>query len=226
MGLAETIHQRLAAAADPALAPAMQAYMKSAMPYLGVSAVPLRQICKSIFARLSFDNADHWQAEVLAVWRGARFREERYAAIELTGLRAVRAFQRIDVLPMYEEMIVTGAWWDYVDAIAAHRLLPILRSDPEMMRRTMLAWAVDVDMWKRRSAILCQLEAKAATDLDLLYACMAPSIGSKEFFLRKAIGWALRHYARTDPAEVVRYVEAHPELSNLSRREAMKHIGG
>ena len=55
---------------------------------------------------------------MLAIWRGARFREERYAAIELTGVRAARGFQTIDALPMYEEMIVTGAWWDYVDAIA------------------------------------------------------------------------------------------------------------
>ncbi|MFC2248205.1 DNA alkylation repair protein [Labrys portucalensis] len=226
MRLAETIRARLTAAADPSRAPGMQAYMKSAMPYLGVSAVPLRQICKTIFADLRFETAGHWQAEVLAIWRGARFREERYAAIELTGLRAARAFQRFDVLPMYEELIVTGAWWDYVDAIAAHRLLPILRSDGATMRQAMLAWAVDADMWKRRSAILCQLDAKGQTDLDLLYACIAPSIGSKEFFLRKAIGWALRHYARIDPAEVARYVDEHPELSNLSRREALKHIAG
>lgn len=226
MRLAETIRARLAAAADPSRAPGMQAYMKSAMPYLGVSAVPLRQICKTIFADLRFETAGHWQAEVLAIWRDARFREERYAAIELTGLRAARAFQRFDVLPMYEELIVTGAWWDYVDAIAAHRLLPILRSDGATMRQAMLAWAVDADMWKRRSAILCQLDAKGQTDLDLLYACIAPSIGSKEFFLRKAIGWALRHYARIDPAEVARYVDEHPELSNLSRREALKHIAG
>ena len=226
MKLAETIHARLAAVADPARAPAMQAYMKSAMPFFGVPAGPMRQICKSIFADLRFDTAERWRAEVLAVWRGARFREERYAAVELSGLRAVRPFQRFDALPMYEEMIVTGAWWDYVDAIAAHRLLALLRNDGPEMKRTMLAWAADADLWKRRSAILCQLDAKAGTDLDLLYACIAPSITSKEFFLRKAIGWALRHCARIDPAEVVRYVEKHPELSGLSRREALKQIAG
>ncbi|MGO4339159.1 DNA alkylation repair protein [Labrys sp. KB_33_2] len=224
MSLAETIHARLAVAADPARAPGMQAYMKSTMPYLGVSAVPLRQICKAVFADLRFESVGHWQAEVLAIWRGARFREERYAAIELTGLRAARSFQRFEVLPMYEEMIVTGAWWDYVDVIAAHRLLPILRNDGAAMRQAMLAWSVDANMWKRRSAILCQLDAKVETDLELLYACIAPSIASREFFLRKAIGWALRHHARVDPLEVARYVEEHPELSGLSRREALKHI--
>jgi 3-methyladenine DNA glycosylase AlkD len=92
------------------------------------------------------------------------------------------------------------------------------------MKKRMLIWSTDRDMWKRRSAILCQIRKKAATDLDLLYACIAPSIGSKEFFLRKAIGWALRQYAWTDPREVVRYVKAHPELSGLSKREALKNV--
>lgn len=222
--LADRIRARLTAIADPARAPGMRAYMKSAMPYLGVSAVPLRAACKETFAGLSFDSSADWQAQVLAIWRGARFREERYAAIELTGIRAARGFQRVDALGMYEEMIVTGAWWDFVDAIAGQRLLLLLKAEPEPMKRAMREWAVCDDMWKRRSAILCQLNAKRETDLPFLYDCIAPSISSNEFFLRKAIGWALRQYARTDPAEVARYVGEHPELSPLSKREALKHI--
>ena len=90
----------------------------------------------------------------------------------------------------------------------------------------MLGWSRDENMWKRRSAILCQIKAKAATDLDLLYACIEPSLDSTEFFLRKAIGWALREYGWTDPAEVRRYVAANEaRLSGLSRREALKNIG-
>jgi 3-methyladenine DNA glycosylase AlkD len=224
--LAETLHDRLKHAADPARAPGMQAYMKSAMPYLGVSAVPMRQVCKSVFSGLAWPDSAAWQADVLAIWRGAEYREERYAAIELTGVRAARAFQRIDALAMYEEMIVGGAWWDYVDAIATQRLGAILENDRAAMRKAMLAWSRDEDMWKRRSAILCQVKAKAATDLDFLYACIAPSLDSKEFFLRKAIGWALRQYAWTDPAEVRRYVAAnYARLSGLSKREALKNIG-
>lgn len=199
--------------------------MKSEMPYLGVSSVPLRAACREVFAGLEFASGVDWQTEVLAIWRGAEFREERYGAIELSGIRPARGFQRMDALAMYEEMIVTGAWWDYVDAIAGQRLLAILRAEPAPMKRAMLAWAVGDDMWKRRSAILCQLNAKAETDLALLEAAIAPSFGSKQFFLRKAIGWALRQYARTDPVWVARYVAAHrAELSPLSRREALKHI--
>ncbi|MBT2133230.1 DNA alkylation repair protein [Croceibacterium sp. LX-88] len=223
--LAATLRAALAEAAEPARAPGMQAYMKSAMPYLGVSAVPLRKVCRNLFAGLAWPDTSAWQADVLAIWRNAEFREERYAAIELTGERGARLFQRLDALPMYEEMIVSGAWWDYVDAIAGQRFWPILKAEGEPMKQAMLTWSKDKDIWKRRSAILCQLKAKQETDLDLLYACIEPSLDSKEFFLRKAIGWALRQYAWTDPAEVRRYVAANADrLSGLSQREALKNI--
>ena len=223
--LAATLRTRLTAIAEPDRAPDMQAYMKSAMPYLGVSAVPLRAACKAVFANLSYADSAAWQRDVLDIWHGAEFREERYAAIELTGIRAARPFQTLDSLGMYEEMIVTGAWWDYVDAIATQRLWAIYQHDSAAMKRRMLAWARDENMWKRRSAILIQLKAKAQTDLDFLYACIEASLDSKEFFLRKAIGWALRQYAWTDPVEVGRYVAANEtRLSGLSRREALKNL--
>ncbi len=89
----------------------------------------------------------------------------------------------------------------------------------------MLAWSRDRDMWKRRTSIICQLRFKENTDLELLQACIEPSLDSKQFFLRKAIGWALRQYAWVDPDWVVSYVSAHEaELSPLSRREALKNV--
>ena len=221
-----TIREKLREVADPARAPGMRAYMKSEMPYLGVSAVPLRRVCRDLFNGLAWDDAEAWQADVLAIWRRAEFREERHAAIELTGLRVARPFHDLSTLPMYEEMIVTGAWWDYVDIIAAHRLSAILQRQGAAMKREMLGWSTNANMWKRRSAILCQLKAKEQTDLEFLYACIEPSLDSQEFFLRKAIGWALRQYAWTDPEELRRYVARNKErLSGLSRREALKNIG-
>jgi len=92
------------------------------------------------------------------------------------------------------------------------------------MRATILAWSRDANLWKRRTAILCQLSFKATTDEELLFACIAPNMGEKDFFIRKAIGWALREYARTDPAAVRAFVAAHPGLSPLSVREALKHL--
>jgi len=223
--LLETLHARLAAVAEPERAPAMQAYMKSAMPYLGVPNAPRMAVCKALFADMAWPDGAAWQADVLGLWRGAQFREERYCAVTLTNVQQARGFQTMAALPLYEEMIVTGAWWDYVDEIATNRLGVILKADPTAMKPAMLGWARGENMWKRRCAILCQLHARAATDRHFLMACIAPSLGSKEFFLRKGIGWALRHFARTDPDWVRAYVaENDAVLSPLSKREALKHL--
>jgi 3-methyladenine DNA glycosylase AlkD len=223
--LARNLRRALAAVAEPERAAPMQAYAKSAMPYLGVTTVPLRKVCREVFADVQFPSAAAWRSAALGLWRGARYREERYSAIELTGVRRFDRFQDTSTLPMYEEMIVTGAWWDYVDGIASHRLGTLLRRYPREMRREMLDWSRSDDLWKRRSAILCQLTFRKDTDLDLLYSVIEPALSSKEFFLRKAIGWALRQYAWTNPAEVRRYVREHENvLSPLSKREALKNV--
>jgi len=219
------VRRELQRVADPRKAPFMQAYMKSAMPYHGVSAPLLRKTCKEIFADVELPTREAWRERVLELWRGAQYREERYVAIALTGEKRAAEFQNPAEMPLYEEIIVTGAWWDYVDDVASHRVGPILRDFPAPMRKKMLAWSKSENMWKRRTSIICQLGFKRNTDLDLLYACIEPSLDSKEFFLRKAIGWALRQYAWTDPAEVKRYVRRHKDrLSNLSQREALKNI--
>jgi 3-methyladenine DNA glycosylase AlkD len=219
------VRRELSREGDPARAKAMQAYMKSEMRFHGVPAPQMRAICKRVLSAYEIGRPGTWRNDVLALWRGAQFREERYAAIELTSDRRARPFHTMDALPMFEEMVVDGAWWDYVDAIATHHLSAILVSEPAQMRKTMLAWSRDDDMWRRRCSILCQLPFKAKTNLELLYACIEPSIGRSEFFLRKAIGWALREYAKTDAAEVVRYVEKNrARLSGLSVREALKNV--
>ena len=223
--LLKDLRKALRKVADPAKAPAMQAYMKSAMPYHGVPTPLFRQVCREVFSEVSFDNASQWREQVLALWRNARFREERYAALFLSSDKRAREFQTPAAVKVYEEFITTGAWWDYVDTIASNILGPILTRYPTPMRRKMLAWSECDDLWKRRSSIICQLGFKEKTDLELLYACIEPSLDSREFFLRKAIGWALRQYARTNPIEVRRYVQLYESrLSGLSRREALKHL--
>jgi 3-methyladenine DNA glycosylase AlkD len=219
------LRTELARAGDPKKTAAMQAYMKSAMPYYGVQTPVQRAITRHLFTEHRFETAAEWRAACLKIWRDAKYREERYAAIELTCVKYYREWQTLATLPMYEEMIVTGAWWDYVDPIASARLGPLLRLFPAPMRKKILQWSRSPNLWKRRSAILCQLSFKTETDLDLLYASLEPSLASQEFFLQKAIGWALRQYAWTDPREVRRYVRANAtRLSALSRREALKNI--
>lgn len=203
----------------------MQAYMKSEMPYHGVPSPAFKAVCRELFSDYAPAGAKAWRDDVLDLWRNAKFREERYAAIHLSGHRAARKFQTLDALPMYEEMVVTGAWWDYVDSLAESRVGALLLAHPKEMRKTMLVWSKCPDMWKRRVSIICQLKRREETDLELLYACVEPSIDSKEFFLRKAIGWALREVAWTNPDEVVRYVKENEDrLSGLSQREALKNV--
>jgi 3-methyladenine DNA glycosylase AlkD len=223
--LVQAIRLGLEEAANPVKAPQMQAYMKSAMPFRGVSSPVLRRLCREVFTAHPLATASQWRAVVLALWRKAAFREERYAAVMLTEARAYREFLTYASVPMFEEMIVTGAWWDVVDAIASHSLGAILRAEPRRMKPLMRRWSKDADLWKRRASILCQLGFKRETDLMLLYDCIEPNLTDTDFFIRKAIGWALRQYAWTDPKEVRRYVRAKKDrLSPLSVREAMKNI--
>lgn len=215
----------LRAVAEPRRAPGMQRYLKTSMPILGVT-TPLRNaVYRRIFLKVGVPDAASWRALVLGLFRGATYREEWWAAAALLGDRRARPFRDLAALPMYEEMIVTSAWWDVVDDLATHRLSELVGLRPAAMKRTMKAWSHGRNLWKRRSAILCQIPLKTRTDLDFLYAVIEPSLGSKEFFLRKAIGWALRQYAWTDPEEVVRYVDANrARLSPLSIREALKNV--
>lgn len=223
--LIRDVLKRLAAAADPDRAPGMQAYMKSSMPYLGVASTPLKAITRELFKEHALETYEAWEATILELWRKAKHREVRYAAIMLSDVKRYKTFRTMDALPMYEEMIVEGAWWDYVDFLATHGLGDLMRASPAKMKKAMRAWSKSKDMWKQRSAILCQLKLKSELDLALLYECIEQAIDSKEFFLRKAIGWALRDLAWRDPDEVLRYVKKNEaRLSGLSKREALKNI--
>lgn len=211
--------------ADRARAPAMQAYMKSSMPFWGVDSTARRELVKDALARHPLPNPESWRAAVADLWKRARRREERYVAIDLLLARRYTTFLGLDALPLLEEIVVSGAWWDYVDSVAAHAFGRLLERHPTPMRRLLLRWAKSDDPWKRRTAILAQLRFKDRTDAELLYACIEPSLDQADFFSRKAIGWALRQYAWARPEEVRRKVdELGGRLSPLSRREALKNL--
>lgn len=194
--LVAAITEALAAAADPGRAPAMQAYMKSDMAYLGVSLPKVRALTKAAAGEHPPASVLALGATAAALWRAASHREHRYAATELTGLR--QAERALKLLPLYEEMIVTGAWWDHVDAVAP-RLGRLLVDHPARLRPLLLAWSTSSDRWLRRASILAQLGAKSRTDVDLLARVIDANAGDGDFFIRKAIGWSLRDYARSDP---------------------------
>lgn len=223
--LVRAVRAGLAAAGDPERAVGQQRYMKSAMPYRGVRQPELVRLTRGIFAEYVLPDRAGWESAVRTLWDAAEFREERYAAIALTGHRAYASYQDTATLPLYEHMIVTGAWWDYVDELAIRRVGPILRRDPDVVAPMLRSWSTDDDLWRRRTSIIAQIKSKADTDLALLTDCLAPNLGHRDFFVRKAIGWALREYAKTDPDWVRRYLAEHgDQMSGLSKREAAKHL--
>lgn len=222
--LVDAVLRALLAAADPDRAPGMQAYMKSAMPYLGVRVPVVRALTTAAARDRPPSSVAQLVATATVLWRGATHREHRYAAAALTRLRM--ADGALELLPLHEEMIVTGAWWDHVDEVAP-RLGRLLLAHPDEVRPLLLTWSVAPDRWLRRAAILAQLGARARTDVDLLTRVTDANAADREFFVRKAIGWALRDYARSDPAWVADFVAARADvLSSLSRREATKHLPG
>jgi 3-methyladenine DNA glycosylase AlkD len=223
--LVTAVRAGLAELADPAKAPRMQRYMRSAMAYRGVAAPERRKLTGRLCTEFPLADRATFLKAAHVLWRTAEFREERYAVVDLTGYRGYAQWQRPDLLPLYEELITSGAWWDYVDEVAIRRVGPILQAFQDELRPRMRLWATDPDLWKRRTAIICQIGRKADIDLDLLGYAIEANIGEPDFFLRKGIGWALRQHARIGPDWVAAFVADHPDLSPLSKREALRHIG-
>ena len=225
--LVEAIRATLASSGDPERARAQQAYMKSAMPFRGITSPQLKALLRPVLAdpALRIDERAGWEGAVRELWDGATHREDRYAATALTGHRAYRAWQDADTLPLYRHLVVTGAWWDLVDEVAANRVGPILLSHRDIATPVVRAWTTDDDLWLRRTSVICQLGARERTDTDLLTWAVEANLDDRSFWLRKAIGWALRQYARTDPDWVrARVAEWDGRISGLSRREALKHL--
>ena len=218
--LVPVVRAALRSAADPERARGMQAYLKTTEPCLGVRLPEVRRLTRAAAtADPPATAADVGQAAG-ALWRGGAHREERYAAIALTGLPVARG--ALELLPLHEGRITTGAWWDLVDGVQP-RVRDLLLAHPAELVPVLRGWARSADRWLRRSAVIAQLGAKDRTDRALLAEVVEVNAADPEFFVRKAIGWALRDLAKTDPAWVRDFLAGH-ELSPLSRREAAKHL--
>ena len=208
---------------DPVRATAMATYMRGQFPFAGFPAPKQKELLRKALAGL----AKPGQAELIDVSRALWVLDEReyqYAAIAVV-IRNVRVCDA-SFLPLVQELLTTKPWWDTVDALASQVVGPIVAASPTLVSE-MDAWSESGNLWLRRTAVLHQLTYKAHTDAGRLFRyCMALS-GDGDFFIRKAIGWALREYSKTDADAVTRFVQVHGEkLSGLSRREAMVRING
>ncbi len=219
------LRRELAVAGDPDRAVSQQRYMKSGLPFHGLASADLRALLRPHLAAYDPGDRAAWETDVRRVWDGATHREEWYVALALARHRAARAWQDPGALPLYRHLVVTGAWWDVVDEIASHLVGGVLAGHRAAATPVLRGWATDEDVWLRRTAVLSQLRHRADTDLDLLTHAVDHNAADRSFWLRKAIGWALREHARTDPAWVQAFVAARAEtLSPLSQREALRHL--
>jgi 3-methyladenine DNA glycosylase AlkD len=209
------------AARDPERAIQTAAYMRGQFPFLGFSLPTLRALSRKVVAGLPRPTEDDLRAVALAGWA----RDEReYQYFACDWLRTHLAAPGPGFLATARTLIVTKPWWDTVDPLATRFVGGLVKRHPELTTE-MDAWSADDDMWLVRTALLHQLHYGADTDTDRLFGYCTRQAGHTDFFVRKAIGWALRHYARTDADAVRRYVaENGARLSPLSVREASKHL--
>jgi 3-methyladenine DNA glycosylase AlkD len=217
----ERIADRFEAARDPGAAEPMIAYMRHQFAFLGIPTKPREALMREALAGLARPGEDDLVDLTWAMWA----REEREYQYAACGL--LRRFQQVltpAFIPTAEYAITTRAWWDTVDTLAQHVVGDIVRRHREL-ESLMAEWLVSDDLWLARTSILHQGPWKADTDPDILFAACLTRAADTEFFLRKAIGWALRSYSHVDPAAVERFVHDHDaELSGLSKREALKAI--
>ena len=220
--LARFVTTELRRLADPAKAPAMAAYMKTAQAFYGVPSPQRATIFSEMRRRFAPADQKSYARNVLALWK-LPHREERYSAIAYA--RQYPQFVTPASMPLYERMIREGAWWDFVDEIAVNLTGTVLLKYRDESRVTVERWIDDRDMWIRRTALISHLKHKAETDADQLFDHCLRRAHETEFFIRKAIGWALREYSKTEPRAVKSFLTKNRKrLSNLSYAEGSKHL--
>lgn len=221
------VQDAFVAGADPARASDQQRYMKSAMPFHGLTAPHVRLVVREAVAAHPLPDRTAWLAVVARLWDGATHREQWYAALGVLRHRRYRAWASVaddELVGLLRHLVTTGAWWDVVDD-ASHVAGDLLRVDRPTMTAVLRGWSRESDVWLRRVSIIAQLGHRRDTDLALLTYAIEGSIDDRDFFARKAIGWALREYSKTDAGWVRGYVAAQASrLSPLSRREALKWL--
>ena len=206
---------------DTPRATRMAAYMRNLFPFLGIPTPARRALDREVRRGLPAPTEAELGEVALACWALPE-REYQYFAVDLV-CRHIRVCSPA-FLGTLERLITTRSWWDTVDGLASHAAGGLVQAHPEL-REDMDRWSEAGDFWLARTAILYQLGYKQRTDEPRLFRYCTRNAGSGEVFLRKAIGWALREYSKTDPAAVREYVAAHAgTLSGLSRREALKWL--
>jgi 3-methyladenine DNA glycosylase AlkD len=197
----------------------MKKYMKDHFPFLGIKSPLRKELERQFFKETEILKEEFNKDFVTGLWEKDE-REYQYTAITYMG-KFIKKLPKT-IIPFVERLIITKSWWDSVDSIAP-LVGELVRMYPEIIDETINGWSVDDNLWLRRSAILFQLKYKQQTNEDLLYDYIVKNAESKEFFIQKAIGWALREYSKTNPVSVKAFIEEN-KLAPLSVREGSKYV--
>ncbi len=216
----QSLVELMSAHANPANAIPMQKYMRDQFPYLGIKTPERKALFKQFVAENGLPAIEGFDKIVLALWALPE-REYQYQAIGL--LDKMQKKLPPDFTNTLETLITTNSWWDTVDLLAGRVVGKHFQRYPDMQTQFLPTWRRSENIWLRRTAILFQLHYKSDTDVALLFDIIRENLGSTEFFINKAIGWALREYSKTDETAVLTFVN-QTNLAPLSRREALKWL--
>ena len=207
---------------NPKRAEGAAAYMRNQFHFIGISTPNRRALQKEFHSKYSYPPVEQLDYIVHALWSKPE-RELHYFAMELIYL--FRKSFTVDHITLFEYMVTTNSWWDTVDVVAPKLAGSLFLSQPKLGEKTALRWMKNENLWLKRSALIFQLNYKEKTNADLLFRLILASKSHPDFFIRKAIGWSLRQYARTNPKAVKQFLKEHGQsLSPLSMKEATKHL--
>lgn len=205
---------------NPELSPAMEKYMKDKFKFLGIKTPDRKLIFREFIKKYGYPKRENLNKTVMEIWNLPE-REFQYIALEILEKQIKKS--ELNDIELFEKLIVSKSWWDTVDTISTRLTGEYMKKFPEQIEAYTKKWLKSDNIWLKRMAILFQLKYYKNTNTALLKECVNSCSGTNEFFLNKAIGWALREYAKTNKDWVLDFVENN-HLSNLSKREALKHL--
>ncbi|MCE9644980.1 MAG: DNA alkylation repair protein [Chloroflexi bacterium] len=208
--------------ANPAQAGPMKKYMRDQFEYLGIKSPQFAALLKDHIKQNGLPPPGQLDVILRDLWSLPQ-REFQYAANGFLGKLEKKL--EPEIIITIEYLLITKSWWDTVDTLAGHTVGTHFKRFPAVKAKYLKKWRKSDNFWLRRTTLLFQLGYKKETDFDLLCEIIKENLGSDEFFINKAIGWALRQYAWPDPGPVRKFVKTTKDLHPLSRREALKNIG-
>ncbi|OWY20077.1 DNA alkylation repair protein [Sphingobacteriales bacterium UPWRP_1] len=217
---AQGLLQTFALHANPQNAAPMSKYMRNLFEFYGIKTPQRTELTRNYLKENGLPPVQQLPDVTLALWQAPQ-REAQYAAMQILEKMTKRLSPQH--LPMLEQLVTDKSWWDTVDYLAARIIGRLLLNYPDENATYTQKWIISPNIWLQRTAILFQLGYRQKTDTDLLLSCITQCNQSKEFFIQKAIGWALREYSKTNPQWVLQTVAQTP-LAPLSKREALKWL--